>query len=209
MFLTYIVPISILLPILMGLLNYNKANKGQQSLLYYLIASSLINLAAMVLVAYKMTNLPLLHLYTIVESVLILFYLSSLFPNGHIKTIIGIIVIVFPLACIVNFSFIQSIYTYNTYTRPLEAILITFFCLLYLYQSGFTENWLQKPTNWFTMGILIYFPVVCIIFILSNYIVFISKNKALNLIIWQFHGAMSLLMYLFWARGFSLINKNG
>lgn len=209
MFLTYIVPISILLPILMGLLNYNKANKGQQYLLYYLIASSLINLAAMVLVAYKMTNLPLLHLYTIVESVLILFYLSSLFPNGHIKTIIGIIVIVFPLACIVNFSFIQSIYTYNTYTRPLEAILITFFCLLNLYQSGFTENWLQKPTSWFTMGILIYFPVVCIIFILSNYIVFISKNKALNHIIWQFHGAMSLLMYLFWAKGFSLINKNG
>lgn len=209
MFLTYVVPLSILLPILFGLLNYKAANSGQKLLFYYLIASGFINLAAMVMINYKMRNLPLLHLYTIVEAILILGYLQFLFVNKLIKNILRSIIILFPLFCIINVAFIQSIYTYNTYTRPLEAILITFFCMLYLYNSGFTENWLKQPKSWFNIGILIYFPVVCIIFILSNYIVFVAKHKEFNRIIWNFHGAMSLIMYLAWAKGFSLIKKNG
>ena len=209
MLLTYVVPLSILLPILFGLLKYKAANSGQKLLFYYLIASGLINLAAMVMINFKMRNLPLLHLYTIVEATLILGYLSTLFKDKLIKTILRSIIILFPLLCIINVVFIQSIFTYNTYTRPLEAILITFFCMLYLYNSGFTENWLKQPKSWFNIGILIYFPVVCIIFIVSNYIVFVAKQKEINRLIWNFHGVMSLMMYLFWAKGFSLIKKNG
>ncbi|TKC08372.1 hypothetical protein FA048_14550 [Pedobacter polaris] len=155
-----------------------------------------------------MKNLPLLHLYTIVEAILILSYFRTLFTEPLIKKVLLYFTILFPILCIINFTFIQSIYTFNTYTRPLEAILITFFCLLYLYKSGFTENWIQKPTSWFNIGILVYFPVVCIIFILSNYIVFVTKNKEMNLIIWYFHGAMSMIMYLAWGRGFSLIKND-
>lgn len=208
MFVTYIVPLSILIPILFGLLNFSKAKPAPRLLFYYLISSGLINLTAIVLINFRMRNLPLLHLYTIVEAVLILSYFRAIFVEPLIKKAILYITILFTLLCIINFTFIQSIFTFNTYTRPLEAILITFFCMLYLYKSGFTENWLQKPTSWFNMGILIYFPVVCIIFILANYFVFVTKNKALNSIIWDFHAAMSLVMYLIWARGFKLI-KNG
>lgn len=209
MFLTYIVPLSILVPILFGLLNYKTANNGQKLLFYYLIASGTINLAAIILINYRMKNLPLLHLYTIVEAVLILSYLRTLFKEHIIKNVLLYVIVLFPLLCIINFTFIQSIFTFNTYTRPLEAILITFFCLLYLYNSGFMENWIKKPTNWFNIGILIYFPVVCIIFILSNYIVFVAKNKDLNLLVWYFHATMSMVMYFAWAKGFSLIKKDG
>lgn len=209
MFVTYIVPLSILAPILFGLLNFKAAKAGARLLFYYLMASGLINLAAIILITYRMKNLPLLHLYTIVEAVLILNYFRTLFIEPLIKKTLLYISILFPLLCIINFTFIQSIFTFNTYTRPLEAILITFFCLLYLYKSGFTENWINKPTSWFNIGILLYFPVVCIIFILSNYMVFVTKNKGMNLIVWEFHAAMSMVMYLIWARGFSLIKKNG
>ncbi|MES2447549.1 MAG: hypothetical protein V4546_10230 [Bacteroidota bacterium] len=209
MFLTYIVPLSILIPILIGLLNYKNLQISGKFVFYYLVASGLINLAAIVLVAFRMTNLPLLHLYTIVEAVLLLSYFRTIFTNHLIRKFLLYIIIIFPLLCIINFTFIQSIFTFNTYTRPLEAILITFFCLLYLYKSGFTENWINKQTSWFNMGILLYFPVVCIIFILSNYMVFVSKNKELNLMIWQFHAIMSMVMYLAMAKGFSLSKTNG
>lgn len=209
MFVTYIVPLSILIPILFGILNFKSAKTGPRLLLSYLIASGLINAFALILVAHRKTNLPLLHLYTIVEAVLILSYFRTIFIDPLIKKILLYITILFPLLCIINITFIQSIFTFNTYTRPLEAILITFFCLLYLYKSGFTENFINKPTSWFNIGILMYFPVVCIIFILSNYLVFVTKNKAMNAIIWNFHAAMSMVMYLAWARGFSLIKKNG
>ena len=202
----YIVPFSILFPILFGLLNFKEAKTGSRLLLYYLIASGLINLVAMTI--FKRNNLPLLHLYTIVEAVLILSYLRTLFIENLIKKILLCTIFIFPIFCVLNFTFLQSINTFNTYTRPLEAILITFFCMLYLYKSGFTENWTNKPSSWFNMGILIYFPVACIIFIVSNYMVFVHKNRGMNLHVWDLHAILVLAMYIFWARGFHLL-KNG
>jgi hypothetical protein len=208
MFLNYVVPNSIFIPILLGILAYTVADKGQKLLFYYLICSGLINFAAIVLIRYKMRNLPLLHLYTMMEATFLLGYFRTIFVSPRIKKILLLVIVVFPLLCIINFGFFQSIYSFNTYTRPLEAILITFFCLLYLYQSGFTENWLSKPINWFNMGMLIYFPVACIIFIVSNYMSFVIRNRPMNRSVWDLHGALVILMYLCWAYGFRLIKKN-
>lgn len=208
MFLTLVVPLSILLPILIAIINYDKIQPESRIILRYLIISGLINLSAIILIKLKMKNLPLLHVYTIVEAILILSYFRVIFKNPVIKKVLLYITIIFPILCILNFTFLQSIYTFNTYTRPLEAIIITFFCFLYLYQSGITEDWINKPINWFNMGILIYFPVACIIFIVSNYLVFGQMNKAMNSMVWNMHAVFVMLMYIFWARGFSLL-KNG
>lgn len=208
MFVTLVVPLSILLPILLAFLNYDKLQSASRLLFSYLIVSGLINLIAIILVRFKMTNLPLLHIYTIVEAVLILSYFRVIFADPFIKKVLSVIIILFPIICVLNFTFLQSIKTFNTYTRPLEAIIITFFCLLYFYKSGFTENWIHKPINWFNMGILIYFPVACIIFILSNYLVFVRMNKPMNSMIWNLHAVFVMFLYLIWAKGFSLL-KNG
>lgn len=208
MFLAKIVPLSILLPLIIGLLKYKNADKASRLLVIYLVVSGLINLLALILVQFRMQNLPLLHIYTLVEAVLIFAYFRTIFTDHRIKKILTYAMIIFPVVCVINFTFIQSIFSFNTYTRPLEAILITFFCLLYFYKSGFTENWLNQPINWYNMGILMYFPVACIIFILSNYLVFAKANKAMNTLVWQVHGALVLMMYIIWARGFSLVKKN-
>ncbi len=208
MFLTYIVPLSILLPIIIALFNYEKLVTKSRLLFYYLIISGLINLSAIILVNYRMRNLPLLHIYTLVEAIFILSYFRTIFENPLIKKILLFIIALFPILCIINFVFLQSIYTFNTYTRPLEAILITFFCLLYLYKGNFTEDWMNKPSSWFNMGILIYFPVACIIFILSNYLAVYGDNKAMTTMVWNLHAVLVLLMYLLWSRGFYLL-KNG
>ena len=209
MFLTYIVPLSILFPLLIGLLNYKKADRAPRLLFFYLVVSGLINLSAMLLIQFRMRNLPLLHLYTLVEAIFIFAYFKTIFDDLCIKRILTYLMVIFPLLCIINFTFLQSIFSFNTYTRPLEAILITFFCLLYLYKSGFSENWMKKEINWFNMGILMYFPVACIIFILSNYLVFTSGNKAMNNMVWNLHATLVFVMYLIWTRAFSLIKSNG
>ncbi len=205
MFVYYIVPLSILIPIFFALLNFKQAKADARLIFYYLIVSGLINLVAITVM--KKNNLPLLHIYTIVEAVLILSYLRTLFIEPKIRKVLQFIIVLFPILCILNLTFLQSIKTFNTHTRPLEAILITFFCLLYLYKSGFTENWINKPSSWFNMGILIYFPVACIIFILSNYMVFVQKNKVMNHLVWDVHAFLVLIMYLIWARGFYVIKN--
>lgn len=206
-FIGIIVPFSILIPIIFGLVNYKTAKVNSRILFYYLIISGIINILAIVVRRYHVSNLPLLHIYTLVEAVFLLSYLKSIFKEPLIKKALLTLIVLFPIICILNFTFLQSIYTFNTYTRPLEAILITFFCLLYIYKSGFTDNWISKPRNWFNMGMLIYFPTAFVIFISSNYLI-VNNNKSMTNLVWDIHAALVLLMYLFWARGFNLI-KNG
>ncbi len=201
-----IVPCSILIPIFLFIPKFKIAPKEFKVLFYFLLLSALINTTAILIRPYKVNNLPLLHLFTIVEAVFILSYFKQIFVEPKIKQILSWLVFIFPILCILNFSFLQSIYTFNTYTRPLEAILITFFCMLYLYRSKFSEDWLKNPINWINGGILIYFPAAFIIFILSNYLTK-SSNSSMNTMVWNIHAALVLFMYLAWARGFKLINN--
>ncbi|MNK00633.1 hypothetical protein D3C87_184220 [compost metagenome] len=203
----FVVPLSILLPIVIFLFKYKVASKSTKYLFYYLILAALINVFALALVRMGMRNLPLLHLYTVVETVFFLAYFRSIFKSPKIKSILKFLIFAFPLLCIINFVFIQDIFTFNTYTRPLEALIITAACLLYFYESGFTENWLGSTINWINMGILFYFPAASIIFILSNYFTFVGKNAEMSRSMWNLHALLVLAMYIIWAKGFSLITK--
>ena len=111
MFVSYIVPLSILIPILFGLLHFKFAKVGYKLLIYYLVASGLINLAAIIMASFNVRNLPLLHLYTIVEAVFILSYLRTLFIEPPIKKVMLLVIIFFPILCILNFTFLQSIHS--------------------------------------------------------------------------------------------------
>ncbi|SOD12178.1 hypothetical protein [Pedobacter xixiisoli] len=206
-FMGFIVPLSILLPIIVFLFKYKLAGKGLKYLFYFLILAALINLAALFLVRMGMRNLPLLHLYTVVETVFFLAYFHSIFENENIKKVIKVIMFAFPALCVVNFIFIQDLFTFNTYTRPLEALIITVICLLYLYKSSASENWLGSPINWVNMGILLYFPAASIIFILANYFTFVGGDGEMSRSIWNLHAILVLAMYLIWTKAFSLIKK--
>lgn len=204
----YIVPLSILLPIIVFVFKYPKASNSLKYLFYFLLCSGLINLVALLMIRMGMSNLPLLHLYTVVEAVFFLLYFRSIFTQTSIKRWLSSLAVIFPVLCILNAIFIQNIFTFNTYTRPLEAIIITFTCLLYFYKSGFNENWLGSSINWVNMGILIYFPAATIIFILSNHFTFVKLNREMVRTVWNIHAVLVLAMYLFWAKGFSLIRRN-
>jgi len=202
-----VVPLSILIPIGTFLPKYKSAGRETKTIFYYLIFAGLVNAVAIYLSTKNIRNLPLLHLYTIGETVLLLTYFLQIFEKRTIRKVLYGAVILLPIAFIINFLFFQSIYEFNTYTRPVEAILITAICLIFLYNSGFVEDFLKQSRSWINIGILIYFPTATIIFILSNYFVFVSSNRTLNNIIWDVHSILVLAMYLAFAKGFSLIDR--
>lgn len=202
-----VVPFSILIPIGMFIYKNRHADKSIKVIFYYLIVAGFINAFAVGLAKFGIQNLPVLHIYTLVEALFFLTYFSSIFKDKMIKKLIKVLMVVFPLLCIINFTFVQSIFTFNTYTRPLEALIITTLCLAYFYKSGFSDNWLGSPINWVNMGILLYFPTASIIFILSNYFTFVDLNKFLVGAIWNIHAFLVLGMYLVFTKAFSLIKK--
>lgn len=207
-FMGIVVPLSVLLPIGMFLRKRKHADRPARIIFYYLLSAGLINACAVFLAKIGLRNLPLLHVYTLVETLFFLSYFYVIFDSNIVKKAIKVLMFVFPLLCVINFTFIQSIFTYNTHTRPLEALIVTSLCLTYFYKSGFVDDWLSISVNWINMGMLVYFPAASIIFILSNYFTFVDLDSAMTDIVWNMHAFLVLGMYLIFTKAFSLINKN-
>jgi hypothetical protein len=199
-YLGYIVPGATLLPIIAGFIYYKRLNKPLRTLLVYLIASFIINAAGSILASYNVNNLPLLHVYTIVEVVTVMLYYLYAFGKGDISKIKAVMVI-FPVICIVNFTFIQSIYTFNTYTRPLAAIIIIVFTSWYLaVQSNIkSPELVTRSGRLVAAGFMIYYCSSVFQFIFSN-IISKSVSTDIKLLIWDIHGTFVLIMYLLFFR---------
>lgn len=201
-YLGYIVPTATLIPIIAGLVFYKRLNKPLRTILIFLSASFIFNVIGSTLAGHGINNLPGLHLYTIVELVTVMLYYLYAFDKGDISKWIKAAMLIFPVICIVNFSFFQSIYTFNTYTRPLGAIIIILFTTAYMAtQSNFKNRELiTRSGRLVAAGFMIYFCSSLFQFIFSN---IISKNASRNfkLFIWDMHGTFVLIMYLliFWA----------
>jgi hypothetical protein len=194
----YIVPASTLIPIVAGLIYYKRLSKAMHALVIYLCVALLINIGGIVMASYNKNNLPLLHFYTMFELLAVMWYYKRAFSSQWANRWTTILMVVYPILCVINFSFFQSIYHFNTYTRPLEAIIIIVFSGIYL--SG-QHNFDQKESisnagRWVASGFMMYFCSSLFQFIFSN-VVSHSATKQVRLLIWNIHDTFVLIMYIF------------
>jgi hypothetical protein len=130
-----------------------------------------------------------------------LYYLSA-FGTGKVSKWIKLAMVIFPIVCVINFCFFQSIFEFNTYTRPLGALIIILFTGAYLaIQSSIKKPELvTRSGRLVASGFMIYFCSSLFQFIFSN---IVSKNvsRDIKMLIWDIHGTFILIMYLlfFWA----------
>lgn len=196
-YLGYFVPASTLIPLVAGAVFYKRINKPLRVLLIFLSISFITNVAGSVMAEYRLNNLPLLHFYTIAEVVTIMLYYLYAFGKGDISKWIKATMIVFPVICIINFCFFQSINEYNTYTRPLGALIVILFTGAYLAVQGNLKNpeLITRSGRLVASGFMIYFCSSLFQFIFSN---IVSKNVSSNIkmLIWDIHGTFVLIMYL-------------
>lgn len=194
----YIVPASTLLPIGAGFIWYKRLGKAMRALLIYLCIALLINIAGIIMSGYNKNNLPLLHFYTMFELVAVMWYYQRAFASKWANRWTTILMIIYPVLCVINFSFFQSIYQFNTYTRPLEAIIIIVFSGIYLGGEGNFDH--KGPNNnsgrWVASGFLLYFCSSLFQFIFSN-VVSHNASKQVKLLIWNIHDTFVLIMYIF------------
>jgi hypothetical protein len=203
LYLAVIVPAFTFIPITMGVCVYHNTSRAQRAILVYLGVAVVVNCIASIY--SRSNNLPLLHLYTAIEFVLLLRFYQYTLPGKRIQQWIRILRIAFPVGCVVNALFIQSIYSFNTYTRPVEAIILLLFSLLYMMHSAKQVNqqqWTRIPENWSNAGILIYFSGALSQFTFSN-IAGIQAPHDIMMIIWDIHATLVLVMYISCAIGFS------
>lgn len=193
----YLIPASTLLPLTAGILFYKQINRPLKTLLAYLSFSLVINVIGVILAMHRTNNLPLLNFYSIFELLFVMLYYRQTFSNRAVSSQINLIMIAFPVLCIINFSFVQSLYEFNTYTRPLEAIIVIVYSILYLsgYKSQDKAEFITTSGRWVANGFLIYFCSSVFQFIFSN-VVSRYASHGVKMTIWNLHATFVLCMYI-------------
>lgn len=209
-YLTYIAPGSILVPLLLLLFRYKTATVTLKILFWYLIVAALTNLAANILAGRNQSNLWLLHVFTIIETALLLFFFYKLLPEGRIKKALPVLMIVFPLYGIVNLLVFNAGSRFNTYPRSLEALLFIILSLYYWFPHSSEEaqyhSWSHNIYNWIISGIILYFASSFFLFLFSNFLLVHINSDTVNTIwnwAWGIHATLVMSMYLLFAIGIS------
>jgi hypothetical protein len=208
-FMGVIVPLSILLPLFFGFYNFRNIEPPAKKILWYLLVAGMVNLFVSVSAkVMHVNNLPLLHIFTAMEFYLLVLFYQQLFFAGQVPLMFRLIPFFFLITCIINAVFFQSIYTYNSYARSLEALGIMLLGVNYYAKIAANAGAgavTASPYFWFNSGIFLYFSGAFMLFIFSNFIVTVSRQSFS--VIWNIHAAFVLLMYLLFTIGFIKCKK--
>lgn len=152
----------------------------------YVIASASIDLVSTALYEIRESNLKFLHLFTLIEIILI----GKLFQVLYIslKRRINMYYLLLPiiLFIILNSAFIQPLHIYNSYSAALASISIIAMSIyfFYLILDFKAPNYDFIVVKWFIYTIFIYHSVSLIIMFLSNVINTLSKES--QSFVWTF-----------------------
>lgn len=200
-----IVPSSIAVPIYIVQAKYKGLPEEIKILFYYLLAMAVIYLVSTIMALNRIHNLYIIHADTVIESIFLLRFFYFAFRQRVVRRWIRVLIVIFPVFCCVNFIFFQSLYNYNTYSRPIEAIIVITLCLFYWWYTGDEEvagTWMSIPLNWVISGLLLYFSSAFLLFVFSNLL--ISRyDRGMNEFLWNVHATLILVMYSLFAIGFS------
>jgi hypothetical protein len=208
-YLGIIIPASVAVPLGLGLARYRETNDALRIILLYLALSGIINIIAAVLAFTQVNNLPLLHFYTIAECLLLLAFYGLLFRRKFVSLLLLVSGILFLVFCLYNFLVLQSLYQFNSYTRPVEAVIIIVLSVIYLYRKSAEDtnvSWARQPSGWIVTGLLLYFSGSLSQFAFSNIISHLASVQTKK-IIWLLHGTLVMIMYLLFARAFVLCKR--
>jgi hypothetical protein len=199
-FAVYIVPATALFPIFFALKNYKLLPPAFKILITFIITSSLFNLANLIAITqFHMQTVKWVPVYTVLEFSFITLVYSRIF-NKKWRPYLYVLIIIFAAVCAFNAIFIQNKIEFNTYTRPVGALLIVMFCMAYIIKTGTVETrWADNNFNWVNIGFLLYYSAGLVMFTFSNYFL---KATSLALLIWTIHDTILITEYILFAVGF-------
>jgi hypothetical protein len=192
-------PYALAPPLLLGLLQFRKLPLALKLICIHLMFAAVVEGLSYLLWHYRINNLFLLHIYTVEECGLILWFYSRLFTGFINSRVFLYAFAVFFVFAAVNSIFFQSLSANNTYIRTLEAIMVIVCSIVFFYRmltDAAIEQPARSPYFWINTGWLIYFSASLLLFTLSNYINS-THLKQMRLDIWTLHAFFAILLYTF------------
>ncbi|MBK0379124.1 hypothetical protein [Mucilaginibacter segetis] len=198
----YIIPSTALLPIFFAVFKYKYLPKALKVIFWYVLISAIINLINRIYIIYGGNSILIYHLYGIFEFCCLSLYFMIFYDKKKRRQLIAI-AITFAILCIINLLFIQNKEQFNSYTRPIGAILIALYSMQLLFKQNDSDtnvNWADNCYNWINTGLLLYYASGLLMFVSSNYI--LKANHTLIHIIFGVSESILALEYILFAIGF-------
>ncbi len=190
--------LTIVLPLLLAIWKYARLSQMQRKLFYLIILFSITELIANILWYQKLNNLPIYHFYTIIEFLCIASIykdaLHKLFP----KYVFTTVAVVFTIFCIVNMSFFQSMFTFNSNATTTLGLLVIFLTISYFYTLLKEVKYAsleRNPMFWLNAGFLIYFSSNLLLFFISNSLS--TEAAEVNFLVWGLHAIVNIVLVIF------------
>jgi hypothetical protein len=201
-------PWIIIAPFLLSVVRYNRLSKALKIITWYLMLSLVTQAVSLILWKQSINNLPLLHVFTVLEFGLLFAYYS--FQNEPIfdRLWLYLVLVLFLLFAVLDAFVLESLHSFNIYTRSLEAFIFIGCSVHWFIRSLTIESKAiareQNTLKYLNAGFFIYFSGSLILFAFSNYINHLGRPLMMN--IWTLHTLLLIVLYLFILTGFCKIN---
>lgn len=197
--LVYISSFSILVPTLLALFQWKSLNAIEKGLGTSLLAiASVQMLALLVSEVLKLNNMPLYHVYLVLEFLLLLrIYYYYVFKKSAQRSHY-VIIIASALVMLVNGLFFQDFMSFPSHLRSLQGILLIALALGYFFQLLKADENIrlsQDPAFFMSCGILLYYFTNLLLFWYSQAL---QSSPQVFAHIWTVHGYLNILLYLFY-----------
>lgn len=152
---------------------YRYANKKEKIFIYYIVAIGFFEVLAVALVwlISDGNNLPGLHLYTLFQFILLTLFFNACFKELSDRFKYKWVLAIGTVGIITNSIFVQSIFTYNSYSKSLVElyVIIMSLTLFKLLLSDKTHEQAEmKPSVSFVSAVFLQSSVSIIFYIYSN-----------------------------------------
>ncbi len=201
---------SVLFPVITGLFCFKVLNKKFKILFWFFVCSVLVEILATWFAKTKHNNLPVLHLYTVIE----FFAFSSAYyiyfnQKKYLPNIILINSAVFFIVALTDATFLNGIWKFNNYSRSYASLSLVMYASIYFYyllKESFQMPTWRQPMYWLSIGVLFYFGLNLFYFLFSNIIAFQDIQLSSGSL--YIHSTVNILANCLYAQSFICCYKH-
>ncbi|SDL08018.1 hypothetical protein SAMN05421823_104320 [Catalinimonas alkaloidigena] len=169
--LTYLSFLSIFFPLIAGIFYYAQLEQLLKTFTLFIIISALFDTTLTVTTAYRVPNLPLTHLFLLVNLSFFCYIYYALLSAKWAQYGLLVLASTTALLVIANALLWGGLAHFPSLPLTLQSILLTCLALLYYYQMLTQQKILhieKHPWFWINTGVLIYFSGNIFLFMLRN-----------------------------------------
>lgn len=191
--------LSVVLPLAIVCIKRNQLVTFQRSIGVLVAVTFISEIIVYVPTFFEIGNLPMLHLFTVLQFVLLANIMRKVLVPLISNRTLNILMMAFILFASIDALFLNGIDNFNSYSRPLASFILVFLALCYFYKTLKelkVKSLDKEPLFWLHIGILIYFSGSFFIFLFTNYIK--TSNDAL-FTLWGIHAIFNIFLNISYA----------